>query len=321
MAWRRSSEYAFAEFLLMLLTKPFEVIDNYNQQIDGIMEFYHAREGYSTLAITAQRKQYEFKLGSKLGGFVNNFRLLSENSGLSNSRYTDIPRDNYDLFVHAGEPNRSESFSALVIEKVSIDASYPTYAQTDTASYIAGDIILNPYDKKHYKRKTTGETTRETENTVKFDYSVWTLISQPQTREFGYRVHGYDDFNTVFFTMDWDKTSGQKVWSTEGDLANLKVWTSGEYYRQDSYTVYNNKSYVSLINHTASTSFDDDISNWKLLPEWPRINQTTAYGYKETLPDQVRTHSYGDILSSIDEVAQLMVGYQAYLKGRRMGLH
>ena len=314
MAWRRSSEYAFAEFLLMLLTKPFEVIDNYNQQIDGIMEFYHAREGYSTLAITAQRKQYEFKLGSKLGGFVNNFRLLSENSGLSNSRYTDIPRDNYDLFVHAGEPNRSESFSALVIEKVSIDASYPTYAQTDTASYIAGDIILNPYDKKHYKRKTTGETTRETENTVKFDYSVWTLISQPVTREFGYRVHGYDDFNTVFFTMDWDKTSGQKVWSTEGDLANLKVWTSGEYYRQDSYTVYNNKSYVSLINHTASTSFDDDISNWKLLPEWPRINQTTAYGYKETLPDQVRTHSYGDILSSIDEVAQLMVGYQAYLK-------
>ena len=314
MAWRRSSEYAFVEFLSMILTKPFEVLDNYADEVDNIIAIHNQREGYLTNSITSQREQYEFKLGSKLGGFVNNFRLLSENSGLSNSRYTDIPRDNYDLFVHAGEPNRSESFSAIVIEKVSLDKSYPTYNQNDTATYKAGDIIINTEDNKHYKRKSSEETTKEADNSIRFDYSNWTLISQPNIREFGYRVHGYDDFNTVFFAMDWDKTSGEKVWSTDGDEANLKPWTSGEYYRQDSYIVYNNIPYVSLINHTASTLFDGDVNNWKILPEWPRINQTEAYGYKETLEDQIRTYNYGDILSSRDEVAHLMIGYQAYLK-------
>ena len=313
LAWRRSSEYAFAQFLLMMLTKPFEVIDNYSVQIDHIISYFNAREGFNSEKITAQREQYEFKLGSKLGGYVNNFKLLSENSGLSNSRYTDIPRDNYDLFVHAGEPNRSESFSAIVIEKVSVDKDYPTYDRLETATYSAGDVLLNPYDHKYYKRKTTGSSAKESANTIKFDYTMWTLISQPKTREFGYRVHGYDDFNPVFFSMDWDKTSGQKVWKTDGDPANLKTWTGGEYYRQDSYVMFNSKPYVSLINHTAATTFDDDKDNWKLLSEWPRINQVEAYGYKETLPDQIKTYNYGDILSTRDQVAHLMVGYQDYL--------
>ena len=314
MAWRRSSEFAFAEFLLMILTKPFEVLDTYATQVDNIISYYHAREGFSTSAITSQREQYEFKLGSKLGGFVNNFKLSSENSSLSNSLYTDIPSDNYDLFVHAGEPNRSESFSAIVVEKVSTDVAYPTYDMNDTATYNAGDIVLNPYDHKYYKRKTTGESAKETANSIKFDYTMWTLISQPKTREFGYRIHGYDDYNPMFFTLDWDKTSKKKVWSTDGDQANINVWTSGEYYRQDSYTVYNNKPYVSLVNHTASSLFDDDIKNWKLLPEWPRVNKVEANGYSETLLDQIKSHNYGDILNTRDEVAQLMVGYQSYLK-------
>ena len=314
MAWKRSSEFPFAEFLLMMLTKPFEVLDNYSEQVDTILSYYNAREGYTTSAITKEREQYEFKLGSKLGGFVNNFKLLAENSGLSNSRYTDIPKDNYDLFVHAGEPNRSESFSAIVIEKVSLDKAYPTYDMNATAAYVAGDIVYNPYDKKHYKRKTTGETAKETTNSIKFDYSVWTLISQPNTREFGYRVHGYDDYNPTFFAMSWDKTSKQRVWSTDGDPANLAVWTAGEYYKQDSYTMYNNKAYVSLKSHTASTQFDNDIQNWKMLTAWPRINTVDAYGYSETLLDQIQAYNYGDILKSVDEVAHLMIGYQAYLK-------
>ena len=140
------------------------------------------------------------------------------------------------------------------------------------------------------------------------------MISQPKVRKFGYRVSGYDDFNPTFFAMSWDKTSGEQVWSTDGDPANINVWTSGEYYRQDSYTMFNNKAYVSLEAHTASTVFDNDIKKWKLLSEWPRVNTVEAHGYKETLSDQIVSYNYGDILESLDEVAQLMVGYQAYLK-------
>ena len=41
------------------------------------------------------------------------------------------PRDNFDLLVHKGEPNRSEFFSAIVIEKVSIDTPHPIYDIND----------------------------------------------------------------------------------------------------------------------------------------------------------------------------------------------
>ena len=51
-----------------------------------------------------------------------------------------------------------------------------------------------------------------------------------------------------------------------------------------------------------------------MLASWPKINQFTANGYKDTLPDQIKTHNYGDVLYSLDDVAQLLIGYQNYLE-------
>lgn len=314
LAWTRSSEYPFIEFLTMLLTKPFEIITDYEEQIDNIISYYHARDGFNTENVTEQRNNYTFKLGSKLGGFVNNFKILRENSSINNATYIDVPKDNYDLFVHAGEPNRSESFSAIVLEKVSMDKGYPKYDISDVTLYKSGDIVYNAKDKKYYKRKHDSVSQKEQDGTVAFDYSQWTLISQPNIREFGYRIHGYDDFNPVFFALDWDKSSGTKVWSSEGDELQPHQWSSGTYYKQDTYALYNNKPYISLKSHTSSTLFDTDIKNWKLLKTWPRTNVVQAYGYKELMQDQIKSYNYGDILTSIDEVAHLMIGYQEYLK-------
>ena len=100
-----------------------------------VYRFLIQEKARNTSNILQEKELYEFKLGSKLGGFVNNFRLLAENTSLNNSRYTDIPKDNFDLVVHAGEPNRSEFFSALIVEKVSLDKSYPVYQLSDTTSY------------------------------------------------------------------------------------------------------------------------------------------------------------------------------------------
>ena len=135
MAWRRSSEYPFIEFILMMLTKPFKVFYEYKDEVAEGIRIFNSREGFNTGNILQEKDLYEFKLGSKLGGFVNNFRLLAENTSLNNSRYTDIPKDNFDLVIHAGEPNRSEFFSALIVEKVSLDESYPIYQLADTTSY------------------------------------------------------------------------------------------------------------------------------------------------------------------------------------------
>ena len=314
MAWKRSSEYPFYEFLLSVLTRPFKILDEYSVQINDMIRYHHKREGLNTDSVISTINGYEFKLGSKLGGFVNNFKLMSENSALSNTNNTQIPSDNYELLVHAGEPNRSESFSAIVLEKVSLDKSYPVYDPLDIYDYNVGDIVYNNRDKKYYRRKATEVTEKEEQQVINFDYSAWVLISQPKVREFGYRIHGYDDINPVFYALAWDKTKDKKVWKSEGEFAHLKDWQSGNFYRNDTYVKYQNKPYVSLNEHTSSSSFEDDIENWKQLREWPRTNLVEANGYAGTTVDTVLSFNYGDVLKTVDDVAQLFIGYQDYLK-------
>jgi hypothetical protein len=314
LAWTRSSEFAFAEFMLMLLSNPFKVIYEYSSQINNIIEYSNKNEGIDTSVVVADKDNYSFKLGSKLGGFVNNFKLQSENNSLSNSRFTELPADNYDLVVHAGVPNRSEYFSAIVIEKVSLDKAHPVYDIDDVDDYYKGLIVLNGKDNKYYKRKVTTETPNESTppSLTFFDYSAWTLISQPKTSKFGFRVHGYDEINPTFYSMGWDKASGEKTFSTAGDKLTLKQWQSGEYYRLDSYILWNDTPYICLTNHT-STTFDDNIKDWKAVTEWPTTNKTQAKGYKELVDDTIKNYNYGDILESVDDVAHLIMGYEHYL--------
>ena len=314
MAWRRSSEYPFIEFILMMLTKPFKVFYDYKTQVAEGVTIYNKKEGFNTTNILQKKKNYDFKLGSKLGGFVNNFRLLAENTSLNNSRYTDIPKDNFELMIHSGEPNRSEFFSALIIEKVSLDSSYPVYSLADTTGYYAGDIVLNSSDGKYYRRKETGQSQAEQSGSITFDYSSWTMISQPKTRKYGYRIQGYDDINPTFFAMEWDKVSGEKAFSTKGDRENLNEWQQGAFYRKDSYMKYDGQPYLCLREHTSSSLLDDNIEDWKKLAEWPRTNKVTVHGYKEFKADQVKNYNYGQVLESLDEVAHLMLGYQKYLE-------
>ena len=313
LAWTRSSEFIFAEFLLMILTNPFEIIHKYSSQLASIIAYSNKSDGIDNAVVIADKLNYSFKLGSKLGGFVNNFKLQTENNSLSNSRFTELPEDNFDLFVHSGVPNRSEFFSAIVIEKVSTAKKHPVYALADVGTYFKGMVVLNSQDGKYYKRKIDGISAKETAAAITFDYTSWTLVSQPKISEFGFRIHGYDELNPTFYAMGWDKASGEKAFATAGDKLTLKNWTSGAYYRMDSYALWNNVPYVCLTSHTSSSDFDTNIKDWKPVTEWPRTNKVQAMGYNELVSDTVKNYNYGDILKTVDEVAHLIMGYEHYL--------
>jgi hypothetical protein len=314
MTWRRSSDYTFNTFSHRFLQKPFDTATDYRVSIENMIRFFAKRDSLNINNILTEKQGYQFKLGSKLAGFVNNFKLYSENTSLTNSRYTDIPSDNYNLFVHIGEANRSENLSGIVLEKIAINNQYPTYDINDAANYLVGDVVINPYDKKYYKRKTEGATDKEIGHAVNFDYAAWILISQPKVREVGYRVYGYNDLNPVFHTLNWDTASGEKVYETYGDKLNIKNWKTGTLYKVDQYVVYNGSPFVCIEEHQSGTQFDTNLSSWKALREWPRTNKVFAYGYKEVLPTSIKTYNYGDILYNKDEIAQLFIGYQEYLK-------
>ena len=188
------------------------------------------------------------------------------------------------------------------------------YLRADTSWYQPGDIVLNSADGKYYRRKQAGQTQAEQTGTITFDYSAWTMISQPKTRKYGYRIQGYDDINPTFFAMEWNKVSGEKAFSTKGDRENLNEWQQGAFYRKDSYMKYEGQPYVCLREHTSTTLLDDNIEDWKKLVEWSRTNKVTANGYKEFKSDQIKNFNLGQILENIDDVAHLMLGYQKYLE-------
>ena len=316
LTWKHSSEYSFISFIEMMLQKPFDVLYMYEEKIKYLLELYSKSLGIKIEDVYAQKQNYEFKLGSKLAGFVNNFSLLSENESLVNSKYTPIPSDNYDLFVHASVPSKSENFSAITIEKVSLDALHPTYNINDTADYKIGEVVINPNDKKYYKRKTNGQTEKEIAQSISFDYSAWILVSQPNIKSIGYRIHGYVDLHPMFVTYDWDTASGEKVFETEGDKMVIKNWKQNTYYRINDHVVYNNIPYVCLEEHTSSNLFENSLNKWKAVGVWPRVNKIYAYGYNDILTTKLKTYYYGDILTSVNDVVRLMVGYQAYLEAR-----
>lgn len=316
MAWKRSSEYPFISFIEMMLQKPFDVLSGYKDQIDYITSIYAKILGVNFDSITREKRNYQFKLGSKLAGFVNNFVLLSENESLVNSKYGEIPSDNYNLFVHSSVPNKTESFSAITIEKVSMDKMYPTYSVDNTAEYLVGDIVLNQNDGKYYKRKILGQTEKEQLQTISFDYSAWILVPQPKVKQFGFRIHGYVDLHPVFPTFEWDTASGKKVYETVGDKMVIANWKQNTYYRQNDYVVYNNAPFVCLETHTSGSTFDGSLTKWKAVGVWPRVNKTYAYGFNNVNESIVKTYKYGEVLSSLDDVVHLLVGYQEYLQSR-----
>lgn len=316
MAWKRSSEYSFISFIEMMLQRPFDVISKYRDKINYIVSLYTKILGINFNAVERERNNYQFKLGSKLSGFVNNFVLLSENESLVNSKYSEIPSDNYNLFIHASVPSRTENFSAITIEKVSLDKQYPTYSIDNTADYLVGDIVINPNDGKYYKRKIAGQTDKEEAQSITFDYSAWILVPQPKVKQFGFRIHGYIDLHPEFPAFEWDTASGEKVYETVGDKLVIANWKQNTFYRQNDYVLYDNKPFVCLETHTSLTTFGDSLTKWKAVGTWPRVNKTYAYGYNKVDETRVKTYKYGEVLTSADDVVHLLAGYQEYLQSR-----
>jgi len=316
MAWKRSSEYPFITFIEMMLQKPFNTMSDYKDQISYIVSIYTKILGINFNSVSREKNNYSFKLGSKLAGFVNNFVLLSENQSLVDSKYTEIPTDNYDLFIHASVPNKTENFSAITIEKVSLDKVYPNYDILNTTEYLVGDIVINPSDGKYYKRKANGQTSKEQSQSVSFDYAAWILVSQPKIKQFGFRIHGYIDLHPEFPAYEWDFGSGKKVYETVGDKMSIANWKQNTFYRQNDYVLYNQVPYVCLETHTSGTTFGDSLTKWKAVGVWPRVNKTYANGYNKVNPNLIKTYKYGEVLSSVDDVVHLLVGYQEYLVSR-----
>ena len=129
----------------------------------------------------------------------------------------------------------------------------------------------------------------------------------------GYRVVGYDNQNT-YFTIFPPNTSGPKgilSLSTTPELVPLQ-WRPSTHYTVGVVVTTNNTAYQCTQSHTSASTFN--LSYWTILgPQPPLAPRVTVYNINLTTAIQI---PYGSVLNTIQDVANFLLGWQAYLVSR-----
>ena len=122
-------------------------------------------------------------------------------------------------------------------------------------------------------------------------------------------VYGYDLLNSAFTVLN--RSDAQLIDITIGGTpAEFKTYTIGETYYSGDIVRYNGVYYLSLGTVVAGKF---DISNWQKLRALPTVGGVSVI-YKPISETTSVTVPYGSILTTAQEVFDLLIGWGAYLE-------
>jgi len=141
------------------------------------------------------------------------------------------------------------------------------------------------------------------------NYTYSGLIIEKQGA--GYIIRGYDKLNPQFKILSVLKKSSDPNITVGGVSAKFVTWEAEKYYTKGAYVKHNRNFYVVTESHTAGQAFD--LSNFTKIPTLPIEGGVTVQIRKNFLPD-IEIVPYGTVYKTVQEVADFIVGYDAYLK-------
>jgi hypothetical protein len=126
----------------------------------------------------------------------------------------------------------------------------------------------------------------------------------------GYIISGYDKEDPVFnFTKPIVQNANSTI--TVGGISESFInWTENKGYTSGTVVEYQGKYYRTKITHTSLTTFDS--GKFVILASLPVVGGITA-SVRTMFEDTVTSFPYGTLLSSVQEVADFMTGYENYL--------
>ena len=133
----------------------------------------------------------------------------------------------------------------------------------------------------------------------------------------GYRVIGYDNQNP-YFTVFQPNTAGPKgVLSLASTLEpNVYSWVPNTFYTVGILVNYNYNTYSCEKSHTSGSVFD--LQYWTLVGAQPKqAPRVITYNLYQSTPTQV---PYTTVFSTVQEVANFLLGWQAWLVRPWMGI-
>jgi hypothetical protein len=128
----------------------------------------------------------------------------------------------------------------------------------------------------------------------------------------GWIVAGYDDIHPYFNYHLAQASSKDPIISVGGVSESFTDWIEDKNYNNGTLVRYQSNFYRALKTHNSGGDFDR--SQWKKLGDVPKIGAIEAQRRRVFNTLSVRQISYGTLLTSIQEVVDLLLGYESYLK-------
>lgn len=129
--------------------------------------------------------------------------------------------------------------------------------------------------------------------------------------ENGWRVYGYDYISSAFKILNPNKnTKGFSV--SVNNVTNFRVtyWEKNTKYTKGQIVSYNSSTYECDRTHTSSSIFE--LSYWTGVSSSQVTNYTTVQWYTSTLDTTPTEIPYGTLITSYQDMADLMCGIELY---------
>ena len=285
-AWRSSSEYPFSVITAMCVLRPYEFIieslDRSRIKINKIGQTVHSTTGIFT--------KNEDIVYPSVGG--------QQTSGLLNYIVDYVKKTGYDYNIIKEKINnidvnlslRMSGFVDQPQQKFLLDSKNPR--STTSSIFIPPenyDIIFN------------------TSSPIQSpSYSGMIVEKVPS----GFKIYGYDFYEPYFTVYEPLKSESDPVISVGSISENFIDWKPNSQFTNGTLVRYSEKYYRALKSHTSSDDFD--VTLWQRLPKLPLVGGQEVFKRRNWQNSTVKV-AYGTILRTIQDVTDIMLGYEEYL--------
>ena len=293
-AWRRSSHYPFSILVTLLLTTPvkaFGLLLDRSRVVRNIAGqlIYKDTEKRITLA--------DIKLPSI---YSNSATSTIQTSGIINYIVDYIQSDNLDAYnqyvydlqnIQARLTHRLGGFTSKEKFKLLLDSKTPLTSGSVFVPQEDYDIILN-----------------SSSPIKKIIYSGVVITKYAD----GFGLKGYSKTQPFFKYYNWSK-SGIQI-NVGGISESFTNWIPNSQYTSGKIVAFNNRYYRVKTLHTTEDTFNP--SYYVLLASLPVVGGKDAYIRQGWDTTEELILPYGTKLTSVQEVADFLLGYGEYLKNQ-----
>lgn len=287
-AWRSSSEFPFAITMAMCLLKPFEFITSNFDRAQTKRNILDQIVDKTTETFITPTDLVLPVAGTKqTSGLANYISCYTKSRGLDVS---DVQEDITHINVRLS--SRLSGFVDQEQQRYSVDSKNPKSSSSNA-------LIPN-------------------ENfSIIFDVSspIATLTYSGMIFEKtagGWTVSGYDDVKPYFEYYQVSPNQKDPVISIGGLSEAFSLWEPNKLFPNGSIVENRGTYFRAKESHTSTDSFDETF--WTKLPKLPVTGAVVAQRRRNFNTTVIKRLSYGEQFTTIQSVADFIIGHQEYLK-------